>query len=343
MYRSNFDSRSQRGKRRAFTLVELLVVIAIIGILIALLLPAVQAAREAARRSQCTNNLKQLGLALQNYHDRSLSFPPVAIFVKGNVPAGTNHYHHTWLTGLLPFIEQAPLYQSINFQLPALTAPYVAPNAVGQAVVSTVVNAFLCPSDSFLGRNVSQTHNLAITNYVGSMGWHWWDGCVNCPNATVMPGDNRNLFTPPRASRMADITDGTSNTVVVNERLSKGWSPTGNAGAPGPRPDPVVCAAFVYMGPSGYAFDGAGTYATKPDGSGAAVGGWIMTGPYVMGPFHITAGGWNWEWIGPTQLHPGVIQSALADGSVRGYSVTIDYTIWQRINAMQSNATKGEW
>jgi hypothetical protein len=97
------------------------------------------------------------------------------------------------------------------------------------------------------------------------------------------------------------------------------------------------------MGPSGYAYDGAGGYATKPDGSGAAVGGWIMTGPYVMGPFHITAWNWNWEWAGPTQIHPGVIQSLLADGSVRGYSVTIDNTTWQRINSMQSNTAKGNW
>jgi prepilin-type N-terminal cleavage/methylation domain-containing protein len=342
MYRWNIDSRAQRGTRRAFTLVELLVVIAIIGILIALLLPAVQAAREAARRSQCTNNLKQIGLGLQNYHDRSRSFPPVTIFAKGNAAAGQNHYHHTWLTALLPFMEQMPLYQSTNFQLPAVTAAYAAPNVVGQPVISTVVNSLLCPSDAFLGKDIAQTHNLAITNYVGSMGWHWWDGCVNCPNATIMPGDNRNIFTPPRAHTFSDILDGTSNTIVVSERLSKGWSPTGNAGSPGPRPDPVVCAAFVNPGPSGYGFDNGGF--TKCDGSGATPqGGWMITGPYVMGPFYITAWGWNWEWAGPTQIHPGVIMSALADGSTRGYSVTVDYTIWQRINAMQANTPKGDW
>jgi hypothetical protein len=303
----------------------------------------VQAAREAARRSQCTNNLKQIGLALQNYHDRSQAFPPVAIFAKANVPAGQNHYHHTWLTALLPFMEQAPLYQSIDFQVPAITATYAAPNVVGQPVISTVVNTLLCPSDAFLGRDISQTHNLAITNYVGSMGWHWWEGCSQCPNATVMPGKNNNIFTPPRAYRFADIQDGTSNTIVVSERVSKGWSPTGNACNPGPRPDPVVCAAFVNTGPSGYGFDMTGF--TRPDGSGAssAPAPWLITGPYVMGPYYITAWGWNWEWAGPTQIHPGVIQSALADGSVRGYSVTVDYTTWQRINAMQSNTPKGDW
>ncbi len=337
--------KERRGSRRAFTLVELLVVIAIIGILIALLLPAVQAAREAARRSQCTNNLKQIGLALQNYHDRTQCFPPVTIYMKGtgaNPAPPANNYHHTWLTAILPFMEQGPLYQSIDFRQAAITTTYTAPNVVGQQVISTVVNTLLCPSDAYLGRDVTQTHNLAITNYVGSMGWHWWDGCNQCPNSTVMPGDNRNIFTPPRSYRMADITDGTSNTIVVSERLSKGWSPTGNAGSPGPRPDPVVCAAFVNPGPSGYGFDNAG-FARADGGASTPQGGWWITGPYVMGPYYITAWNFNWEWGGPTQIHPGIIQSALADGSVRGYSVTVDYTTWERINAMQAGATKGQW
>jgi type II secretory pathway pseudopilin PulG len=317
------------------------VVIAIIGILVALLLPAIQAAREAARRTQCTNNLKQIGIALQNYHDTHKKYPPVAYFMKAPPSAPpTNHYHHTWLTSLLPFMEQGPLYDGIDFKTPALTAPYVAPNAVGQPVVSTVIEGLLCPSDGYMGRDVARTRGLAITNYVGSMGWHWWDGCVNCPNATVMPGDNRNIFSPPRSSNMSDITDGTSNTIVISERLSKGWSPTGNAGQPGPRPDPVLCSAFVYMGPSGYAFENASAWATKPDGSGAAANGWIMTNPYVMGPLYITAWGWNWEWGGPTQIHPGIIQCALADASVRNYTVNIDYNLWQQINAMQSNIPK---
>ncbi len=345
MYQSIVCSRVQRGQRRAFTLVELLVVIAIIGILVALLLPAIQAAREAARRMQCSNNLKQIGLCLQNYHDIHKRFPPVAFFMKA--PPSTppnNHYHHTWLTALLPFMEQGPLYESIDFTRPALTSTYAAPTAVGQPVISTVVPTLLCPSDGYMGGNISQTHGLAITNYVGSMGWHWWDGCTNCPNATVMPGDNRNIFTPPKSAQFKDILDGTSNTVVVSERLSKGWSPTGKGpGQPGPRTDPVVCSAFVYMGPSGYGFDGVGF--SKPDGSGAsaAPATWMMTGPYVSGPYYLTAHSLNWEWGGPTEIHPGVIQCVLGDASVRSYSVNIDYTIWQRINAMQANVPKDTW
>jgi hypothetical protein len=320
--------------------------VAIIGILIALLLPAVQAAREAARRSQCSNNMKQIGLALQNYHDRSKCFPPIAIHGRG--PAGNPWpaYHHTWLTMLLPFMEQGPLYQSIDFRLPAMSA-YTPPNAVGQAVISTVVNGLLCPSDPFFGRDVSKTRNLAITNYVGVMGWHWWENCQNCPDANVMPGNNTNIFAPPRTSTFADITDGSSNTIVVSERLSKGWSPTGNNGQPGPRPDWIVCAAFVYMGPYGYCWEmNPPGWCQRPDGSAQAPG-WLMaydgSQPYVMAPLCITAHGLNWEWGAPSQIHPGIVQGALADGSVRGYSVTIDYSTWNRIHAMQSNATKSQW
>jgi len=125
--------------KRGFTLVELLVVIAIIGILIALLLPAVQAAREAARRSQCTNNMKQVGLALQNYHDTYKSFPPGVIWGMGCMGVGVSGdtgqdvcpasaspppaFHHTWNAMVLPFLEQKPLYDTINFKAAAWLGP----------------------------------------------------------------------------------------------------------------------------------------------------------------------------------------------------------------------------
>ena len=174
MYWFRFYQRARRGKHGAFTLVELLVVIAIIGILIALLLPAVQAAREAARRSQCTNQMKQIGLALQNYHDVQKTFPPVAIFGRQG-PFPQRSFHHTWLTAILPYLEQMPLYQSTNLRIPVLTPganPFGAAQAVvGQAIVSTVVPTLLCPSDAGF-RDPSRTWGIAITNYVASEGYH---------------------------------------------------------------------------------------------------------------------------------------------------------------------------
>jgi len=136
-------------KRRAFTLVELLVVIAIIGILIALLLPAVQAAREAARRSQCTNNLKQIGLALHNYHDVQRSFPLGAYTGVGPVYghlSGTN-----WRTEILPYLEQGALYSKLTFDGSAFSGWSGLPFSGGNVALSGLkLDVYLCPSSLIL-------------------------------------------------------------------------------------------------------------------------------------------------------------------------------------------------
>src|SRR6476620_7242903 len=120
-------------KRSAFTLVELLVVIAIIGVLVALLLPAVQAAREAARRMQCSNHLKQIGLALQNYHDHYHSLPPAYVADADGKPM------HSWRVLILPYLEQKALYDKYNFN-----EPWNGPN--NSKLHNEVVRVFCCPS-----------------------------------------------------------------------------------------------------------------------------------------------------------------------------------------------------
>ena len=141
-------------KRRAFTLIELLVVIAIIAILVALLLPAVQQAREAARRTQCKNNLKQIGLAIHNYHDTHKVYP----FGKGASYAGAPVYAR-WSQHamILPYIEQDNLYKSIDFSSPPETPgmggvinfmpAYVSPTGINSVASRSVIPGFFCPSD----------------------------------------------------------------------------------------------------------------------------------------------------------------------------------------------------
>ncbi len=186
-------------KRRGFTLIELLVVIAIIGVLVALLLPAVQQAREAARRIQCTNNLKQIGLALHGYHDTHGRLPMGYTFSPGYVRGGFG-----WGAMILPGLEQRALFDSTNFQVPLWHA--------ANATTSIVANsAYLCPSDeTSQGKFLERDGFLyAKSSYVGSFG---------PGNMDANPDDRRGLFSRNSSVRFADATDGLSNTLSAGER-----------------------------------------------------------------------------------------------------------------------------
>ncbi len=196
-------------KRRGFTLIELLVVIAIIAILVSLLLPAVQQARAAARRTQCKNNLRQIGLALHNYHDVSGRFPA------GHLETGTNGPAYSpqigWLPYLLPYIEQANVYQLIDFTL--IGPSNASPNPNGSATNNpafyaaggTSISAFICPSDP-VGR-IDPV--WAPTNYLGNQG----------PDCSCRGKSCSGIFGHDTWMRIADITDGTSNTIAIGETL----------------------------------------------------------------------------------------------------------------------------
>jgi prepilin-type N-terminal cleavage/methylation domain-containing protein len=189
-------------RRNAFTLIELLVVIAILGVLAALLLPAVQKVREAGNRLQCANHLKQLGLALHNYHDGHSSFPPGVVADSSNLRNG----RHSGLVFLLPYLEQQALYQRYNF---SLTWRDPANLAVGQ----TRVAAFLCPSGP---NDVPQDGGFAgaASDYAfckGAQAYLCWFGTIRA---------GAGLFDVNSSRRMADIRDGASQTFAMGEAVS---------------------------------------------------------------------------------------------------------------------------
>lgn len=204
-------------KQRGFTLVELLVVIAIIGVLVALLLPAVQAARESARRMKCSNNLKQIGLSLHMYHDNVNVFPPGA-FVTNNL---------SWNVLVLPYLEQSALYSQFNFNLGAFNG---APNQEGpnKNVHSLVkMQAYLCPSsvtDIFAthpssalldGRRTYAKHYFGIMGpkVVGATAGYEFDPAPAGQGGFALSG----ILGRDSRVRMANITDGASNTLLAGE------------------------------------------------------------------------------------------------------------------------------
>jgi len=212
-------NRSCPGSRqlsfRGFTLIELLVVIAIISMLIALLLPAVQQAREAARRTNCQNNMKQLGLALHNYHD-----------VHNALPIGSAYqFSSTWLVAILPYIEESALYSKWSYVETRSGQPNNAPQAVKDAFSNHIIRAYVCPSTPLeLMSRPEVTPQWSASNYFGISGApttadpvssDQGKRCIQGKYGYVC--SNGSLFAN-RSVRFTEITDGLSNAIVVGEQ-----------------------------------------------------------------------------------------------------------------------------
>ena len=228
------QSRPVAGRSRGFTLVELLVVIAIIGVLVALLLPAVQAAREAARRSQCTNNLKNVALGVLNYHDAKQYFPaPVTMPDIGFEPLYPTRLFSNWAIDVLPYLEQQTLFR--QFQINATTRVSDAVNADARATPLAVMR---CPSDAakselFAGTHAQEGSNWARGNYGLNAFQFWPSSTYNRQAAGVVtpPPDGTTLpelidfnvgmgivSTPTKYKwKMSRISDGTTNTIMLAE------------------------------------------------------------------------------------------------------------------------------
>ncbi len=239
--------------RKAFTLIELLVVIAIIAILVALILPAVQNAREAARRLQCKNNLKQIGLALQNYHDAHRVFPSGFIAVEDGVPAAHDGGNGAgWALMILPFMEQTNLYETFDSRYSIIAER-------NHQLLETSIGSYNCPSDpkpKFFhmepeGDGHAHGHpafvpdeeheheegdvDLPTANYVAVFGNEELHICEHHADEHTQCRGN-GMFYHNSKTRMRDLRDGTSNTIAVGERRTDetlGWYSTWVGMVPG--------------------------------------------------------------------------------------------------------------
>jgi prepilin-type N-terminal cleavage/methylation domain-containing protein/prepilin-type processing-associated H-X9-DG protein len=231
------------GSRRGFTLIELLVVIAIIAVLIALLLPAVQAAREAARRAQCVNNMKQIGLALHNYHQTNDSFPPGCMMNRNSALALVGNQDFSTHARLLGYLEQQALYNAANFSLGCYNDAYC--EEINGTVTETRVSAFLCPSSPLPtftlwagSSNPSPQASLPMApgnNYFASIG-----SSLEFDASMTGGAPNGMFYYMPLGGSIGirDVRDGTSNTIAFGE-LKIG---SGNTAAYTPVTD------FVFIG-----------------------------------------------------------------------------------------------
>lgn len=278
---------------RGFTLVELLVVIAIIGVLVALLLPAVQAAREAARRMQCGNNLKQIGLAMHNYHDTNNALPAGYIYRGGN-----GKCNYGWAVAILPFIEASNFYNQLNPGAVPLYDRYKSgASATDIALLQTSLPFYLCPSDG--GKKLAESMNfgssnhfrVATSNYVGSAGWSAGYNGSNYPTHAKDPGG---MLYGNSWLNLAACTDGTSNTILVGERDYKHHA-----------------AVWAGVGRN----DSYGHEGTLRN---------LFRGVFTMNFDYIKAGSPENQGKGLASQHPGGSQMTMVDGSVHFVSQTVN-------------------
>jgi len=326
-------------KKPGFTLIELLVVIAIIAVLIALLLPAVQQAREAARRSQCKNHLKQIGLALHNYHDIYNGFP-IGARAGGDIAGGTDAsrwvYGVNWRVSIFPQIDQAPLFNKLNFNTGSFSGYSVIPADGGNEVLSGVlIPPYGCPSSA-----VDPLHNsttpyydnagkMQVVHYVGIAGAYPDPAGrdAECGTSNYGVPCNNGLLRPAAMTRLRDATDGSSNTLIVSEQ-----------------------SGLVGTVPISANYGGGWNGLSKPGPATGSVGAYFAAGittvrwePNTKTPTNVYSG----EPYGSNTIlnsfHVGGIHALSADGAVRFISNNINMDTLRGICSMNDGVVVGEF
>ena len=336
-------------KRRGFTLVELLVVIAIIGVLVALLLPAVQAAREAARRMSCGNNLKQHGLALQNYHDTFNVFPP-AIINNGKWSGAVQVKNTTGWALMLPFVEQKAAYDQYNFGVCSSGAsangkPVLGDDTINQAVYGARYKFLECPSSPVAGENSNyqpgmtgassdySRRNAKRTNYLFATGV-FTEG--NSPWDAYGSDVRRGMFGNDGAANLAALIDGTSSTIAVGEasggdgmggKTSTHYGPWGLAGV-------YTCCStrITQSGTNNTTVVDANSY-TALD-----IQQFHINSTYTVGDQKRRSYAYVFN-----SLHPGGAQFVFADGSVHNLTQSMDYLTFLRLNYISDGSPVGDF
>ena len=351
--------------KRAFTLVELLVVIAIIGVLVALLLPAVQAAREAARRAQCLNNLKQLGLAVHNFESNHRHLPHSGQ-CDSTGTSSTTYMIHSTATLLLPYLEQQNVYQmfdveanspavygtSVGLHYQARGLAYNDPkHPSGQAAAKTTIKSFLCPSTPVQPKSRDPLHGyapfdymcVAVTDIDDRTGSSTYRARTSTSDPQYFSQIQAGMLSCNPGNGLRNVTDGTSNTVLMLEDAGRSHPSVAKLGAYSSRPSPVSSPADPIDGMAG----GGATF-----GNGRRVFAWadpdaVTNG--VSGPSNAAMpqtnrqarlnnhaspfGGpsicpWNTNNCGPNDepfsFHNGGVNAVMGDGSVRFLSQNVD-------------------